>query len=511
MPNSSEVDMFNNAEFLRNVRVQLTPRRLAFTCGLTIGLILISELLVWSGTAPTRYSPSDYDRVLEFGKVSFNLLFFAQVILLVAMAPSMLGGNMVQERLRNTLIFQQMTLLSPHEVLLGKMFGSTAVCYILAALLMPFAVVSGLVARISLDSLIGVYLVLFLGSLSWQAVSLFFSTSTINANENVGRNLAGLSYSIGGLAVFFMIIFFNVFWRRNWEFQQDTTYFFGMPIFTLTFALLVMAFVGFWAYVGAVRAFKDMQLVRLSPRTIWYFFITLEVLLVGWFWAGKIIWQENISNYQAYYSESISALILMYLVVNWVFLTGLAGISVISRNQLQEWWSGGDDAVSVLKRNEIKNSIFNYPIAIAITLAGAIVLWLSISLRFSSASLTYNFSVISLLAVIAAFAISMVSAASFIQFCAMFRFKVANRTGVVLWVLLLVLAGIASGIFGPDSIAGVFNPLVFTGVLIDNKGGSSTSLIAYGLLIEILFALISIGVMYWKWRQTREEMLRDKA
>ena len=503
--------MFNNAEFLRNVRVQLTPRRLAFTCGLTVGLILISELLIWSGTAPTKYSPSDYDRVLEFGKASFNLLFFAQVTLLVAMAPSMLGGNMVQERLRNTLIFQQMTLLSPHEVLLGKMFGSTAICYILSALIMPFAVVSGLVARISLDSIIGAYLVLLLGALSWQALSLFFSTSVINANENTGRSLAGLSYSIGGLAVFFMIIFFNGFWRRNWEFQEDITYFFGMPIFTLTFALLVMAFVGFWAYVGAVRAFKDMQLVRLSPRTIWYFFVALETLLVGWFWAGKIILEHNTSGYTYYYSERASVLILTYLIINWVFLTALAGISVISRNQLQEWWSGGDDAVSLLKRSEIKNSVFNYPIAIAISLLGAVVLWLSISLQFSHASITYDFSIISLVAVIVAFAVSMVSSASFIQFCAMFRFKVANRAGVVLWVLLLVVAGIASGVFGPDSVPGLFNPIVFTGVLIDQSKNSVTNVIFYGLLIEIVFALLSIGVMYWKWRQTREEMLRDKA
>ncbi|MBI4851412.1 MAG: hypothetical protein HY819_06435 [Acidobacteria bacterium] len=503
--------MFNNAEFLRNVRVQLTPRRLAFTCGLTVGLILISELLIWSATSPTQYSPSDYDRIGAFGTASFNLLFFAQVILLVAMAPSMLGGNMIQERLRNTLIFQQMTLLSPHEVLLGKMFGSTAICYILAALLMPFAFVSGLLAKVSIGSMIGAYLVLFIGALSWQAVSLFFSTSAVNANENVGRNLAGLSYSIGGLAVFFMIIFFNIFWRRNWEFQEETTYFFGLPIFNLSFALLVMAFVGFWAYVGAVRAFKDMQLVLLSPRTIWYFFITLEVLLVGWFWGAKTVWEQNLySEQNTYQSEQSSFLILAYLVINWVFLTALAGISAISRNQLQEWWSGGDDAVSMLKRTEIKNSVFNYPIAVAIALIGAMVLWVSIYLRFSGESLTYHFPIPTLLAILLGFAVTMVSAASFIQFCAMFRFKVANRAGAVLWIMLIIVAGIASGIFGPYSIPGFFNPILFAGVLIDDNIGISSTM-AYGLIIEIAFALLSIGFMYWKWRRTREEMLRDKA
>jgi hypothetical protein len=272
-----------------------------------------------------------------------------------------------------------------------------------------------------------------------------------------------------------------------------------------------MSFVGFWAYVGAVRAFKDLQLIQLSPRTIWYFFVLLEVLLTGWFWGSNIVWEGPLRNhYNHNYTEQFSVPILVYLAINWMFLTAFAGISVVSRNQLQEWWSGGDDAVSVLKRKEIKSNVLNYPIIVGIALVGALVLWFSINTRFVSDSLPYDFSFFSLLAVLVGFAISMLSAASFIQFCAMFRFKAANRAGVFLWIMLVVIAGISSGVFGPDSIPGFFNPLVFAGVLIDKNGETATT-IAYGLIIEIAFALISIGFMYWKWRQTREEMLKDKA
>ena len=500
--------MFNNAEFLRNVRVQLTPRRLMFTSGLTLGLIIISELLIWTATAKTEYSSLDYDRWAEFGMASFNLLFFAQIILLTAMAPSVVGGSIIQERLRNTLIFQQMTLLSSHEVLLGKMFGSTIVYYVLAALIMPFAFLGGLIARIPIDSLVGIYLVLLVGALSWQAVSLFISSSIVNAQEAAGRNLAGLSYSIGGLAVFFMMVFFNIFWRNNWEMQESTTYFFSSPILALTFAVMVMSFIGIWAYVGAVRAFKDLQLIKLSPRTVWYFFIALEVLLVGWFWGGTLSSEGYASASQEYFKRNVGALFVAYLFINWIFLAALAGISVISRNQFREWWSGSLDAVSLLKRLEIKNSIINYPISIAIVLVGAVALWGSMYVGLPDReSLLLPFS--SLIAMMVAFAVTMLSMASFIQFCAMYRFRVANRAGLVLWVMIMVIAAIATGVLGPESVPGFFNPIVFSVLLIE-ESDKALSTISIGLLIEILFALLSIGMMYWKWRRTRDEMLKDK-
>lgn len=505
--------MFNNAEFLRNVRVQLTPRKLVFTLGLTLGLIFIGEILVWAGTAPTSYSPADYNHLKEFGKASFNLLFFSQLILLTAVAVSAVGGSMVQEKMRNTLIFQQMTLLSPHEVLLGKIFGSTAVYYLLAALMMPFSIISGSLGGISLDSLASIYATLFLSVLAWQAVSIYFSTVVVNASEIAGRNFAGLSYSVGGIAVFFMSIFFNVFWRTNWRMEEGKTFFYGIPISGLAFALMIIVFIGVWAYIGAVRALKDLQLIRLSSKTVWAFFITLEMLLVGWFWGAKInnLPVDYRSYGEEYYVVNTYGLIIVYLVINWLFLMTLAAVSTISRNQLREWWSGESDAVSLLKRMEIKNSIVNYPIVIGIVLTGAIALWSSISWTLGQQNIS-TFSIAFLIVTLASFAISMISMASFIQLCAMFRFRMASQVGVIFWVLLLIIAGIATGIFGETSIFALFNPIVFSGVLLDNMvKGSVGSLAIEGLLVEILFALISIGFMYWKWRRTRDEMLKNKA
>src|SRR5688572_21540426 len=116
-----------NPEFLRNVRLQLTPRRALFSVGLTLTLMIVGGILAWFSVDPYSSMGFDY-RVKKFGEFSFGLLVFAQFALLHVMATGAVGGSFVQERMRNTLILQQMTLLSPHQMLLGKLFGSTILC-----------------------------------------------------------------------------------------------------------------------------------------------------------------------------------------------------------------------------------------------------------------------------------------------------------------------------------------------------------------------------------------------
>src|SRR6187200_1571800 len=96
-----------NPEFLRNVRIQLAPRRALFAAGLTVTLIVVGSMLVWFSVDP--YGRMSFDqRLREFGDTCFPLLVFVQFGLLHVMASGAAGGSIVQERVRGTLLFQQM-------------------------------------------------------------------------------------------------------------------------------------------------------------------------------------------------------------------------------------------------------------------------------------------------------------------------------------------------------------------------------------------------------------------
>lgn len=501
--------MINNPEFLRNVRLQVTPRRTLFASGLTLFLILVGYFLTWIGTEPSPYVQENYNHFQEFGSSSFALLLFGQFVLLHIIATSLVGGSVIQERVRGTLIFQQMSLLSPHEMLLGKLFGSSAMCYVLAALTMPFALFSASAARISPITLFWIYTLLFVGAICLQAVGLFFSAAITNGTENSSRNLMGFCYSVGAVGgIISLIIFANIV-ERDWQITKHDIYFFGLPFPSPMILVGLMLFIGFWAYVGAVRAFKELQLIRLSPKPIWLFFASLETLLVGLFWGGIA---RGVNDYDDYYKNYLYsqgiALIISYLTINWMALMGLAGVTTINRNQLREWWSATGDAFSMLRRNEIRQALVAYPIAIAISLVGLAALWISLNLRldFLGATTDNRFSVEHLVLVSAFFVLTMTAMAAFIQFWAMFRFRIAAQAGIALWILFLVIAGISAAVMGERSIPALLNPLIATSLILDKP--SDMFIAISGLVIQIGFAAICILMAVWKWRRTRAEMLK---
>lgn len=509
--------MVNIAEFIRNVRLQLTPRRGAFVGGLTLTLVTIGYFLCWAGTdRGPLYPDPNYNHWQEFGKASFHLFLVSQFILLQVMATSAVGAAMIQERLRNTLILQQMTLLSPHEMLLGKLFGSTIMCTLLAALLMPFALISASIAQIEVHNLFLMYLYLFVSSLAWQTVALFVSTTFAESGESMGRNLLGIGYSIGGIAGLFSLSFFEGFWRNDWTLRKETTYFYGSTIHVYIFAIGVLVFVGFWAYIGAIRSYKNLQLIKLSPRTIWYFFAALEAILVGLCWTGErysYIGHDALYDYQgvdsSYGYSHFNSLVIYYLATNWLALIILVGTSIISRNQLHEWWSAERDALSMFKRAEMRNALLKYPVAVIISILGLLALWISFSHKAATWDVQNHLSLWALGGIILTFTATMGAMAAFIQFWAMYRFKAGNVIGVAFWILLFIILGIAASIAGEDSIPAMLNPVIYAAKALEASNSSDFSMNMLGGVIGSgIFATLCGLLLAWRWQTVRKEFFK---
>jgi hypothetical protein len=491
-----------NPEFLRNVRIQLTPRRALFATGLTVTLIIIGGMLVWFSVDP--YSRMGFDvRLREFGDTCFALLVFAQFGLLHVMASGAAGGSIVQERVRGTLLFQQMTLLSPHEMLLGKLFGSTILYYFLAAVIMPFAIISAFLAGMDSSLFISTYALLIIGGLCWQALALYVSAAIASSTDSAGRNYMGMGYSVGGLAGLISLSTSPAI--LHLENRDEIVHFYGVPLPAIIVALGLMVFIGGWAYIGAVRAFKQLQLITLSPRPVWYFFASLEALLVGLLWKGYFL---NVSG-SSFSQSDLIVVVIFFLVINWIALTVLAGTSAIGRNQLREWWSAERDSTSVWKRAEIRNAVLAYPIAVCISIAGLKALWMSLWLRAQQITTGQDFNFIYMFVVSGiAFLATMAAMAGFIQFWSMHRFRVANQAGVALWVLLFIILGIAAAVVGEKSLVALLNPLILIGSAFDNRANPAISqfLVLKGLIVECSFAACCLGLAYWKFRRTHREM-----
>ncbi len=530
-----------NPEFVRGMRMSLPRRRAVFVAALTVAILLGGGWLLWAASAPYRY---DYLtdahlhalRVRSFGGQTFKILTVTLFGLLFILAPAMAGLSFIQERLRGTAIFQQMSLLSPLRLTTGKFFASGLLAYFIAGILLLPTAFAAALGRTDAETIVRLYLFLFIGGLCWQAVGLALSAALAAPNEKPLRGgllvgpLVGLGGGITALALSQYFIYNYSENIESGEYYRGyyTWHFFGAEVPAYAVILGLLAFAGIAAFVGAVGRVKSWQLIPTKPFALWFFIAAAETLLVGLLWGRHA--NDTIPNER----------LVIYLLLNWIALAALAGSSALRRGRLREWWSAERDPVAVFQRGEIKNTLKTFLIALGISLAGFTALWTSY--RFHPDGSFGGLNTPALFSVAFCFAATMLGMAAFIQFVALYRFRIGGWAGVALMLIFYIFMAVAGALFdGKHNSAALANPLVYAEAttkgdyfmdsyyydtraeylggeyrqvpIINPKYEVRTdsynigSAHARGLIIEGVLALCCFGLAYIKWSRVREEML----
>src|SRR5205085_3795931 len=141
----------------------------------TSTLLAIGGVLLWNSwvhtfaTIPYWGEPSHL-LLGRFGESAFEKLTVVLMALLFVLAPATAALSFVQERVRGTAIFQQMTLLRPFDLVLGKFLGSGLVSYFIAALVLPCYLAAAVIGEVSVMLMMRMCLLLLIGGLGCQAV-----------------------------------------------------------------------------------------------------------------------------------------------------------------------------------------------------------------------------------------------------------------------------------------------------------------------------------------------------
>lgn len=556
-----------NPELLRSLRVTLPKRRALFVAGLTLVLVAAGAWLVWSKTEPYKHS-LDFDgpvheaemfaaHVKNFGLESFLVLTVVLFALLFLLGPAMAGLSFVQERMRGTAIFQQMSLLSPFKLASGKFWGSGLLAYFGALMLLPFALASAWLGGVEPQKVARIYLFLFTGGFCWQAVGLYCSAALCGPSERAMRGglLVGPLVAVGGAVT---ALGLSWFFTADYEtmakwlaeggsdyyiFRQYELYwwhFFGARLPSYAVVLGLLAFAGAWAFAGAVRRIKAWQLIPVGARGSWYFFLTAAVLVVGLLWGRHVDDMRPVERLQIYMS------------LCWAAVALLAGGSALTRGRLREWWSAERDPLALLQRSEIRSSVETLLFTVSTSLVGLFALWFSYHVDPSGNRFGYNFGS-QFLPVALCFALTLASTVFFVQLCAMFRFRIGGWAGLALLAIFYSFAGVAGLMLeGEDNTAILVNPVAYSEVI--TKGdyfmGSTFDIEAKevhdaasgkiyygekvqmptdytytprdarlygddaalrGLAAEGGIALVCFALAFLKWGRTRSEMLRESG
>jgi hypothetical protein len=511
-----------NPELLRSLRVTLPPKRVLFISGLTMALLMIVAGVLWNDATSRTYL-TRAQQLDKFGGEMYWLLAVVLFALLFILTPATAALSFIQEKIRGTAIFQQMVLVSPFEMALGKFFGSGLIGYFLTMLIFPFFMLAAAMGGADFFTFVRTSLFLLVGGLCCQAVGLFISAALSGPSDRFLRGGLLVGPAVGGAGALVALALHTYF--DNYFFSGDAYarwHFYGLNVRAYVVILGLLAFVGVWAFAGTVRRIKASQLIPLRPWPTWLFFASAEAVLTGLLWGGL-----NEGPYDRFYLFPPNARLVLYLLLNWAALMTLAGSSALGRERLREWWSANADPLSLFQRREIKNALKTFIVALGISIVGLMALWAS----FHMDRVAYPQSMssgVQLAAIATCFTFTVAGVAAFIQYSAMQRFRIGAWAGVVLAVVFYLILGVVGASFeNRRNTAALMNPLVYSsiitegdpfidrhetfGVVHDPDVDANWKALAYGLMANGALALCCFGLAYAKWLKTEGEILEERT
>jgi hypothetical protein len=512
-----------NPEILRSLRVALPPRRVLFITIATIILLFITgSVFLNEAISRTSYRSTEGD-IKYAASEMYWVLTYVLFALLFVLTPATAALSFIQEKIRGTAIFQQMVLLSPFDLAVGKFIGSGLIGYLIAALIFPFFLLTAIIGNVHLNQFVRISAFLLIGGLCCQSVGLFISSALSGPGERFLRGGLLVGPAVGGLGALTAIGLYGYFDPGFFRsYTHERWHFYGVELKPYIVILDIMIFMGVWAFAGAVRRIKVSQLIPLRPWPTWLFFASSEAVLMGLLWGSF-----GHAHDERIFESPPLARIIFYILLNWAALTILAGSSALSRGRLREWWSAGCDQLALFQRQEIKNALTTFVVALAVSLMGLTALWAS--LHTYAAPLPQSVpSVAQLAAIAASFTLTVAGMAVFIQYCAMQRFRIGAWAGVTMAVTFYIVMGIvAASLEDNKNTAALLNPMLYavavtegdpfmdknvpSGVVHEPNPSATWGALAHGLIAQSALAIGCFGLAYVKWNDTEEEILRESA
>jgi hypothetical protein len=304
--------LYSNPEFIRNSRIQLRPGRM-------IAAAVICAVVSVTLWASIVHSKDDDLQLLGLhrGGAVFVIILYAQIVILLVGGGIYCLQSVHREKELNTFDFQRVTRLTSLELAVGKLFGAPIGAYFVALCLMPVALLGAARGNVPVAQLVGAYIVLLMGSITYHAFALLVSTLlkrtgglvtsiflylTIVWLSSVELYRPSIPWSVSVLDLHVVSPFFagNLITQPDSVIQRAangpgpvihwTDMFFGKPI--PHFAVLMALYLIFtaWFLLGITRNLKrDPSLYEVfSPIQATGFVLYLNLLVLGFFpWTEK--------------------------------------------------------------------------------------------------------------------------------------------------------------------------------------------------------------------------------
>jgi len=156
-----------NPELIRNLRIQMRPKRMAIAAAITgiISLIILPAL--WPDAA-------------HGGASGWGMGYLGSVLVFQSVTVMIGGGiaclqSISREKEQNTFDYQRITRLSPLELTMGKLLGAPSMAYFIGLCLIPAALIALPRSGWNFGDLLDAWILLLFGALAFHSFTVLMS------------------------------------------------------------------------------------------------------------------------------------------------------------------------------------------------------------------------------------------------------------------------------------------------------------------------------------------------
>jgi ABC-type transport system involved in multi-copper enzyme maturation permease subunit len=256
------MNIWSNPVLLQELRRRMRGNRAMII--LTIYLVLISliTLLIYLAFYSSSGASPDIEDGRTIGKAVFITVIVTAMIQVCIITPSLTAGTVAGEKERQTYDLLITTLLSPWEIVLGKLVSALAYATLLVLSVLPLAGVAFLFGGVSGTELVLAIIMLLVTVLFCAAVGMFWSVVAGTTLAATVRAQASIILLL--LIVPFLFVVAAIAQLDRWDFMENL---FNIPIFVYAAGAVVCfhPFIAFALTEAALSEGKEPFFFTIDP------------------------------------------------------------------------------------------------------------------------------------------------------------------------------------------------------------------------------------------------------
>jgi ABC-type transport system involved in multi-copper enzyme maturation permease subunit len=198
-------NFLQNPVAVKELRSRMRGRR-AFVV-LTIYLLLMSGLISLVYLAQVANASSVYSSAgRDAGRAVFFTILAVQAFLVTFMAPAFTAAAISGEKERQTYDLLRTTLLSAHQLTLGKMLSALSYLFLLIFSAVPLQSMAFILGGVSLTELILTQAIIVVAGVTFAMVGLFFSSLMRSVLASTVTTLAAVLFMTIGAPIIIAIL-----------------------------------------------------------------------------------------------------------------------------------------------------------------------------------------------------------------------------------------------------------------------------------------------------------------